>query len=93
MLLYKLFRSCPGIENIYILVRQKKGKDVHSRVEEIFDDPVSVFFYCIFVLLNAVYIYIIVEGNMQILLFMKNHIFLSKVHVQFSFVDKSMFFF
>lgn len=45
MLLYKLLHSCPGIENIFLLVRQKKGKDVHSRVEEIFDDPVSIIFF------------------------------------------------
>lgn len=38
MLLHKLLVSCPGIENIYLLVRSKKGKDVHSRVEEIFND-------------------------------------------------------
>lgn len=40
ILLNKLFTSCPGIENIFLLVRNKKGKDVHSRVEEIFDDPI-----------------------------------------------------
>lgn len=42
VLLNKILTSCPGIENIYLLVRNKRGKDVHSRVEEIFEDPVSV---------------------------------------------------
>lgn len=41
ILIEKLLRSCPDIENIYILCRSKKGKDVHTRIEEIFDDPVS----------------------------------------------------
>ncbi|XP_052862394.1 fatty acyl-CoA reductase wat [Anopheles cruzii] len=37
-LIYKLLTSCPGIENIFLLVRSKRGKDIFSRVEEIFDD-------------------------------------------------------
>lgn len=40
MLIDKLMRSCPDIENIYLLVRPKKGKDIHTRLEEIFEDPV-----------------------------------------------------
>lgn len=44
ILIEKLLRSCPDIENIYILCRPKKGKDVHTRVEEIYDDPVSQFY-------------------------------------------------
>lgn len=43
ILIDKLLRSCTDIENIYILVRPKKGKDIHTRIEEIFDDPVSDF--------------------------------------------------
>jgi alcohol-forming fatty acyl-CoA reductase len=38
-MLQKILSTCPNIECIYLLVRNKKGKDVHSRVEEIFDDP------------------------------------------------------
>ncbi|XP_048516238.1 fatty acyl-CoA reductase wat-like isoform X2 [Athalia rosae] len=38
LLIEKLLRTCPGIVSIYLLVRQKKGKDVHQRTEEIFDD-------------------------------------------------------
>ncbi|XP_031839104.1 fatty acyl-CoA reductase wat [Nomia melanderi] len=40
LLIEKLLRECSGISVIYILVRPKKGKDVHQRVEELFDDPV-----------------------------------------------------
>lgn len=40
ILLNKLFTSCPGIENIYILIRKKNNKDVHTRAEEIFNDPI-----------------------------------------------------
>lgn len=47
ILIEKLLRSCPDIENIYILCRPKKGKDVHTRVEEIYDDPVSDSYYYI----------------------------------------------
>ncbi|XP_046424476.1 fatty acyl-CoA reductase wat-like [Neodiprion virginianus] len=39
LLIDKLLRKCPGIVSIYLLVRAKKGKDVHQRAEEIFDDP------------------------------------------------------
>lgn len=40
VLLNKILSSCPGIENIYLLVRSKRGKDVQTRVEEIFEDSV-----------------------------------------------------
>ncbi|XP_048488094.1 fatty acyl-CoA reductase wat isoform X1 [Plutella xylostella] len=40
VLLEKLLRCCPGVENVYLLVRQKRGKDIYTRVDEIFDDPV-----------------------------------------------------
>lgn len=46
MLIDKLLRTCPGIENIYLLVRPKKGKDIHTRLDEIFDDlviPLTLF--------------------------------------------------
>lgn len=39
LLLEKLLRSCPAISTIYILVRNKKGKNVQSRVDEIFEGP------------------------------------------------------
>lgn len=31
------------VEHIYLLIRNKKGKDVYTRIDELFDDPVSVF--------------------------------------------------
>lgn len=40
VMLEKLLRSCPEISTIYVLVRNKKGKNVDSRVEEIFDDVI-----------------------------------------------------
>lgn len=42
LLIEKLLRTCPGVTSIYLLVRPKKGKDVHQRTEEIFDDAVSL---------------------------------------------------
>lgn len=39
LLIEKLLRDCSGISVIYLLIRPKKGKDVHERVEELFDDP------------------------------------------------------
>lgn len=41
ILVEKLLRSCPDLESIYILVREKKGKDTFARVEEYCSDPVS----------------------------------------------------
>ncbi|CAF4232499.1 unnamed protein product [Rotaria sp. Silwood2] len=31
----KLLRSCPGIDNIYILIRSKRGAHVHERVQQL----------------------------------------------------------
>ena len=42
LLIEKLLRSCPRIGFIYLLVRPKKGKDVHERIEELFDDAVNI---------------------------------------------------
>lgn len=39
LLVEKLLRGCPGINFVYLLVRPKKGKDAHQRIEELFDDP------------------------------------------------------
>jgi fatty acyl-CoA reductase len=44
VLVEKLLRSCPHLSNIYLLVRSKKGKDVETRLEEIFNDPVRTHF-------------------------------------------------
>ncbi|XP_045457853.1 fatty acyl-CoA reductase wat-like [Melitaea cinxia] len=40
ILVEKLLRCCPGVENIYILIRQKRGKDIYTRIEEMFEDSV-----------------------------------------------------
>ncbi|CAG9815212.1 unnamed protein product [Phaedon cochleariae] len=40
ILLEKLLRSCPEVSTLYVLVRNKKGKNLHTRVEEIFDDAI-----------------------------------------------------
>jgi nucleoside-diphosphate-sugar epimerase len=44
VLLEKLLRSCPDVGNIYVLMRNKKGKEPSQRVLEITDTPVSA--YC-----------------------------------------------
>lgn len=41
ILMEKLMRSCPDIEGLYVLARPKKGKDMHTRLDEIFSDVVS----------------------------------------------------
>lgn len=41
LVLEKLLRTCTDIRHIYVLVREKKGKDKQKRFEEIFDSPVS----------------------------------------------------
>lgn len=40
VLMEKLLRTC-DVESIYILIRNKKEDDIHTRVGKIFDDPVS----------------------------------------------------
>lgn len=41
LLLEKLLRTCSSVRKIYILVRPKKGKDISSRVQEIFESQVN----------------------------------------------------
>jgi len=43
VLVEKLLRSCPGIKNIYILLRTKKGLDARQRLEELFNAKVKDF--------------------------------------------------
>ncbi|XP_045465613.1 fatty acyl-CoA reductase wat-like [Harmonia axyridis] len=38
LLIEKLLRSCPDITTIYMLVRNKKGKNLETRVDELFED-------------------------------------------------------
>lgn len=42
LLVNKLIRSCPQIKHIYLLVRDKKGKNAHERLEDIFNMPVCL---------------------------------------------------
>ncbi|XP_017792478.1 PREDICTED: putative fatty acyl-CoA reductase CG5065 [Habropoda laboriosa] len=39
VLVEKLLRSCPGIKNIYLLIRPKRGQDVHLRLQELLNGP------------------------------------------------------
>lgn len=39
VLIEKLLRSCPGIKNIFVLLRPKKGKSIDERLENIIDIP------------------------------------------------------
>lgn len=46
-LLEKLLRSCPDINLIYILVREKRGKSSETRLEELFQDVVRTLEYTV----------------------------------------------
>lgn len=41
ILIEKILRSCPNIASIFILVRNKKGKDVSQRLDDILNSPVK----------------------------------------------------
>ena len=43
VLVEKLLRSCPGIKNIYLLMRPKSGNDVRTRLEELINTKVTPF--------------------------------------------------
>lgn len=38
ILIEKLLRSCTDLSTIYVLIRNKKGKNMATRIEEMFDD-------------------------------------------------------
>lgn len=40
VLVEKLLRSCPGVVNLYLLMRPAKGKDVKCRLQELIDNQV-----------------------------------------------------
>lgn len=42
LILQKLLRTCGDIKQIYILIREKKGKSVQKRFEELLESVVSV---------------------------------------------------
>lgn len=41
VLVEKLLRSCPGIKNIYLLIRPKKGQETTARLNDLLNAPVS----------------------------------------------------
>lgn len=41
ILVEKLLRACEDVQTVYILIRDKKGKDIHTRMDEIYGDVVS----------------------------------------------------
>lgn len=56
LLIEKLARSCPEIGTIYVLVRVKKGLNVHERLKQFLTEPVytssNTFLIFIFMLLS-----------------------------------------
>ena len=44
ILVSKLLRSCPGLETIYFLIREKNGTSIQTRMEELFSLPVSHYY-------------------------------------------------
>lgn len=40
VLIWKLLKSCPGIKNIYVLIRSKRGKTAFLRYQDIVKLPV-----------------------------------------------------
>lgn len=42
VLIEKLLRKVPDLKKIYLLLRSKKGKEPHQRIDDIFASPVSV---------------------------------------------------
>jgi len=43
VLVEKMLRDCSELDTIYVLVRPKKGKEPVTRVDELFESPVSLF--------------------------------------------------
>uniref|UniRef100_A0A336MZZ9 Fatty acyl-CoA reductase n=1 Tax=Culicoides sonorensis TaxID=179676 RepID=A0A336MZZ9_CULSO len=39
VLVEKLLRSCPGIKNIYLLIRPKRGQEITTRLSELLNNP------------------------------------------------------
>lgn len=43
-LLEKLLRSCKGVNQIYLLMRTKKGMNVNDRLTQLFESAVRVYY-------------------------------------------------
>lgn len=63
LIVNKLIRSCPQIKHIYLLVRDKKGKSVHERLEDIFNMPVREY---VRKTLYEYYLYVYVKINVLV---------------------------
>src|SRR2546429_111646 len=46
VLVWKLLQSCMGIDNIFLLIRQKRGKTSHQRFQELITKSRDLFTYC-----------------------------------------------
>lgn len=53
VLIEKLMRSCPGIKNIYVLMRRRKEKNINTRVTDMLALPVRK----LKMLLHRLYLY------------------------------------
>lgn len=51
LLVEKLLRTCKDIKSVYILIREKKGKDINTRIYEIFRDNVRIVLFFSFSIL------------------------------------------
>lgn len=40
LLVEKLLRTCDSIDTVYILIRDKKGKDIYTRMDDLYSDVV-----------------------------------------------------
>jgi fatty acyl-CoA reductase len=47
VLVEKLLRICPNLKKIYLIMREKKGKNIEERLQEIFSGPVSFINICL----------------------------------------------
>lgn len=45
VLVEKILRSLPGVKNVYLLMRQKKGTSGDDRLKDLWNSRVSVMFY------------------------------------------------
>lgn len=45
VLVWKLLKSCPGVKNIYVLIRSKRGKSAMLRYQDVLKAPVRIYTY------------------------------------------------
>lgn len=49
VLIEKLLRSCPGIDEIYLLMRPKKGLNIDERLKKILANKVNIIFLVLYI--------------------------------------------